>query len=276
MAAERRAAYDGSMSTSTAEEAEEELAPADRLVPRPHTAFDGIPYYDEVLDVPQSTAHRIMVTEMSAILSAVAQEADLRFLSDEPIWYIHPESDEQRAFYGDLVLARATDVTRITARELLTVIEIVSTNDRRREIKDRRYRHLLNEYNGVREFALVFPEVDDPRALVWYRLPEGELAYEEHVVGPGGGVRSERVPGLELRVLPRERWTPGYKVDVYYQGELRPRLLGERERAEHERARAEAERERAEAERERAEAERERAERLAERLRALGVEPEDT
>ncbi|MBX3270796.1 MAG: Uma2 family endonuclease [Sandaracinaceae bacterium] len=258
----------------TVEEADR--APADRLVPRMHTAFDGIPYYDAELDVPQTTAHRIMVTELSALLAAIAQEADLRFLSDEPIWYIHPESEEQRAFYGDLVLARATDVSRITARDLLTVIEVVSTNDRRRALKDMRLRRALNEYNGVREFALAFPELEDPRALVFCRLPDGELEYEEHVVGPGGSVRSEAVPGLELRVLPREQWTAGYKLDVYFRGELRPRLLGERERAGRERERAERERERAERERERAERERERAERLAERLRALGVDPEGT
>jgi hypothetical protein len=29
---------------------------------------------------------------MSAIFAAVAQEAGLSFLSDEPIWYLHPDT----------------------------------------------------------------------------------------------------------------------------------------------------------------------------------------
>lgn len=237
-----------------------------RLVPREHDAYGGSPYFDEELGVPQSKAHRVMVVETSAVLAAVAEEADLSYLSDEPIWYLHPETDEQKAYFGDCVLGHPVQTSRITAEDVLFVLEVVSTLDRRKELKDTRFQRLLNEYNAVPEFALAFPELEDARALTFCRLVDGE--YQEHVLGPGASVASASVPGLELRVLPREGWREGHKVDVYYRGQLRPRLAAERERAEQER-------ERAEQERERAEQERERAERLAARLRALGVEPDE-
>jgi Uma2 family endonuclease len=244
-----------------------------RPVPRVHTAFDGIPYFDEDLKVGQSKAHRIMASETAPILTAIAEEAGLLFLSDEPIWYLHPETDEQRVFYGDLVLARPVDPMRITSSDLLLVAEVVSTNDRRKELKDTRFQRLLNEYNAVPEFALVFPELEDPRALTWFRLVDGE--YAEEVIAPGASGRSHTVPALELRVRPRDAWAPGYKIDVFYRGELRPRLAAERARAEHEKARAEHEKARAEHEKARAEHEKARADALQARLRELGVEPGD-
>lgn len=240
--------------------------PRGALVPRVHTAFDGTPYFDNELGVPQTTAHRIMAVESGAVLAAIAKDAGLSYLSDEPIWYLHPETDEQKAFYGDCVIGKAVDTMRITAADVLLVIEVVSTNDRRKELKDTRFQRLLNEYNAVPELGLAFPEVDDPRALTWCRLRDGE--YEEHVVGSGGIVRSEAVPGLELRVLPRERWEPGHKIELWYRGELRPRLAGERARAQEARARADEERARADEERA-------RAERLAAHLRELGVDPDE-
>lgn len=232
---------------------------------RLHEAYGGTPYYDEELGVAQSPAHRVMVGESVPILASIAEEGGLTFSSDEPIWYWHPETDEQKAFFGDLVFARAVDRRRVTAADVLLVVEVVSTNDRRKELKDVRFQRLVNEYNEVPEFALVFPDVEDERALVWHRLVDGR--YEEQVVGPGGSVVSAAVPGLEVRVLPRERWAPGYKVDWYYRGELRPRLADERRRAEQERARAEQEKVRAEQEKA-------RAEQLAARLRALGIDPD--
>lgn len=213
---------------------------------------------DEKLNVAQSAAHRIMVGETIPILASIAEESGLLFLSDEPIWYLHPETDEQKPYYGDLVLARAVDRARITASDLLIAIEVVSTYDRRKELKDTQFQRLLNVYNDVPEFALVFPELEDARALTWHRLVDGQ--YQEQAVAPGGRVMSSAVPGLELVVLPRERWASGYKLEVYYGGELRPRLAGERERAQKEKARAEKEKE--------------RADRLAERLRALGIDPD--
>lgn len=230
-----------------------------RLEPRTHTAYAGTPYFDEELQVAQSTAHRVMVHEMSSILASIAADAGVLFLSDEPIWYLHPEDDEQKAYYGDCVLARAVDSKRITANDLSLVLEVVSTNDRRKELKDTRFQRLLNEYNDVPEFALLFPELDDARALTWYRLVDGN--YEEHAIAPGGRVESRAVSGLELRVLPRERWSAGRKVEVFFRGERRAPLAEERARAEQEKARAEQEKA--------------RAERLAERLRALGIDPDE-
>lgn len=267
----------------------EDSPPRGVLEPLEHTAFDGIPYYDHELDVPQSVAHGSVTVGLGAVLQLVADEAGCSYLSDNPIWYLHPETDEQRAYYGDCVLGKAVDLSRIMATDLLWVMEVVSTNDRRKELKDTRFQKLLNEYNAVPEFALAFPELGDPRALTWCRLVDG--VYQEHIVGPGASVHSDTVPGLELRVLPREQWTPGYKFDVYYRGELRPRYAGEHERAEQEKNRAEQEKNRAEqeknrandaearAEQEKARAEQEknraddaeaRAQRLAARLAELG------
>ncbi len=58
-----------------------------------HTAFDGTPFYDEELQVPQSGAHRIMIYGTGGVLESVAAEAGLVFLSDEPIWYLDPETE---------------------------------------------------------------------------------------------------------------------------------------------------------------------------------------
>jgi len=215
-----------------------------KLVARVHDPVDGIPYYDEELDVPQSRPHRVMVGEIMPVLAAIADEAGLTFLSDEPIWYLHPETDEQRVYYGDCALARVEETTRVTAEDLVLVIEIVSTNDRRKELKDVHFQRLLNERNGVPEFALAFPDADDPRTLRWFRLVDGR--YEEHDVAAGGQVRSREIPELELRVLPRDQWASGQKIAVYFRGEHRPSLSGERARAE----------------------------RLAAQLRALGIEPD--
>jgi Uma2 family endonuclease len=223
-----------------------------------HTDPGGTPYFDEDLQVGQLKPHRIMTSETTPILAALADEVGILFLADEPIWYLHPETDEQKVFFGDLVLARPVDHTRITSSDLLLVIEVVSTHDRRKELKDTRFQRLLNEYNGVPEFALVFPDADDPRALTWFRLVDGEYAQE--VIAPGACACSLVVPGLELRVRPREVWAPGHKIDVLYRGELRPRLAVERARAEQANARAEqanarAEQEKAQAEQAKAQAE---------------------
>jgi Uma2 family endonuclease len=235
-----------------------------RPVPRLHTDPGGTPYFDEDLQVGQLKPHRIMTSETTPILAALADEVGILFLADEPIWYLHPETDEQKVFFGDMVLARPVDHMRITSSDLLLVIEVVSTNDRRKELKDTRFQRLLNEYNGVPEFALVFPDVEDPRALTWFRIVGDE--YVEEVIAPGASACSSMVPGLEMRVRPREEWAPGYKIDVVYRGELRPRLAVERVRAEREKARAE--REKARAEREKAQAEQEKARADQEKARA--------
>lgn len=217
-----------------------------------HTAFDGTPYCDEDLKAAQSTAHRIMVHETGNVLASVAHEAGLRFLSDEPIWFIDPASDDQKAFYGDLVFARGeADTKRITADDLLLVIEVVTTTQRKKEIKDTGFQRTLNEYNEVPEFGLVFPEANDPRSVRWFRLVDGH--YEEIMLSPGAEVASSTIDGLVLRVRPQSEWEDGRKIDIYYKGVLRPVLIAERARAEKEKARADA---------------------LADKLRELGVDPD--
>jgi Uma2 family endonuclease len=261
---------------------------ASTLQPWEHNAFDGTPFYDEELEVAQNTAHRIMAHETGTVLASVAQEAGLLFLSDEPIWFKHPETDQQKVFYGDCVFARGdADHMRITAGDLLLVIEIVSTHYRKKEIKDTGFQRTLNEFNEVPEFALVFPDASDSRSIRWHRLVDGR--YEEISLSPGAEVASSTIEGLVLRVRPQPEWTDGRKIDVFYKGERRlvldeerarakqeaSRAKQEASRAEQEASRAEHEKARAEHEKARAEHEKARAERLAARLRELGFDPDD-
>ncbi len=238
----------------------------------------GIPYYDEELDVAQSPAHMAMVIELGSVLRALSEELGRPFLSDNPVWYLDVENDAQRVSCPDLALLDpGADVDRVTAADARWVAEVVSTKDRRLGIKDTRFQLAMNEYNEVPEFALLFPELEDARALRLYRLEEGR--YQELDVGPGGSVESHSVPGLELRVLPRPVWRPGRKVQIFYKGEHRPPLDEALARAEAERARAEAERARAEEAESRAEeaqsrAEEERARAERERARAEAAEAE--
>ena len=219
-----------------------------------HTAFEGTPYLDPELKVPHSKAHRILVQEIGPILSVLAKEAGLSYLSDEPIWFFDPGSDRQKAFYGDLVLAKGVDTLRITAEDLLLVMEVVTTSERRKEVKDTRFQLALNEYNGVPEFGLVFPDLDDKRALTWHRM-KGKR-YEERTVAAGEEVESSAVPGLGFRVKPENEWQEGRKLEVLWQGRRRLILEDEYARAEKGEARAEQEKARADA--------------LVARLRSLG------
>jgi Uma2 family endonuclease len=258
-----------------------------------HEGFEGIPYFDEDLQLAASNEHRTAVFEIGTVLETLAAENGLLFASDHPIWYFHPETDEQRRFYGDIVIARAVDIKTLTADAVLFAIEVVSTSDRRKEVKDTVFQRAVNEYNEVPEFGLVFPDLDDSRSLVWYTLDESGR-YREVSLSPGAEVAVAGMPGLVLRVKPSSKWEPGRKIDVVFRGEVRLPLRGERQRAEQERERAEQERQRAEQERERAEQERQRAEQereraeqereradrerhradiLAEKLRAMGIEP---
>lgn len=239
------------------------------LEARPHPPLpDDRPYYDPELKVPHSPAHMAMITDLASIFRALSEEVGWPVLSDNAIWFLEPQDDEQRISFPDLVLLKPqTDIARVTAASAQLVGEVVTTTERRKEVKDTRYQLALCEYNEVPELALFFPEIDDPRALSYHRFVDGR--YEALVISPGTSVRSESVPQLEFQVLPRDAWRPGRKVDVVYNGELRLPVAGERQRAEAERQRAEAERQRAETERQRAETERQRAE--AERQRADGL-----
>src|SRR5688572_28354188 len=134
------------------------------LEKRRHTDYgSGILFYDDELDVPGSKAHNRTGHRLGTLLCMLAERMDLELLSDNPIWYIDPRTGKQKAFYGDLVFARTSDAESVTANELLLAIEILSTNDSRREKKDTVFQRELNEHNSVPEFGLLFPELDDER-----------------------------------------------------------------------------------------------------------------
>ena len=218
-----------------------------RLERREHTAFVGTaPYFDEDLQVPQSPEHRRTISEVGSVLELIAKEAGLIYLSDHPIWYLHPETDEQKSFYGDLVIARQVDARRITAEDLLMVIEVVTTRERKKEIKDTVFQRAVNEYNGVPEFGLIYPDHADKRSMSWFTIDEENGRYREITLSPGSVVEPRAIPGLEIRVRPVEDWVPGRKLELYYLGEPRRGLEEERERAQ----------------------------RLEAKLRALGVDPD--
>jgi hypothetical protein len=63
-------------------------------------------------------------------------------------------------------------VSKDFRRELL-VLEVVSTHERRKELKDTCFQRDLNEYNKVPEFVMAFPELDDARALIVCRFVAG-------------------------------------------------------------------------------------------------------
>lgn len=121
-------------------------------------------------------------------------------------------------------------------------------------------RRAVAEYNGVREFGLIFPDLTDSRSLSWFAIDEVTGRYRETIVPSGAEVRSRTVPDLVLRALPRDQWGEGHKIAIVYRGQVRGNLRAERERAE-------------QADRW-AEAERERAAPLARRLRELGIDPD--
>ncbi|MBI2373193.1 MAG: Uma2 family endonuclease [Deltaproteobacteria bacterium] len=245
-----------------------------RLERRPHAPPEcDILLYDPELDVPSSKTHRIAVHDLISLLEPLASTLGLEFLSDQSIWYLDDKTDEQRTFYGDLVLSRATESA--TADDLACVIEVVSTNDPRKEKKDTVRQRRLNEANRVPEFGLYFPDLDDPRSFELFRFDEASGQYVS-IPAMNGRVRSSSVAGLEFQILPRSDWRDGRKLDVYFEGQrcLRrdeEQALGkqERSRAEQEKARADrAEQEKARAEQERAHAEHERAHAEQEKARA--------
>ncbi len=151
-----------------------------------------------------------------------------------------------------------TDRRHVTAGDLLLVIEVVTTTQRRKEVKDTVFQRALNEHNKVPELGLVFPDKGDPRSLQWHRLVDGR--YEEIALSEADKVESATIEGLVLRVKPQTDWEDGKKIDVCYRGEWRLRLDGERARSEQRQAQAEQEKA--------------RADRLAQRLRELGVDPD--
>lgn len=88
----------------------------------------------------------------------------------------------------------------------------------------------LNECDEVPEFALFFPELEDPRSLDFSRMVEGR--YEELKLSPGAEVAVGLVPGLVFRVKPRAEWRRGDEIEIFYRGELQRSVAGEPARAE--------------------------------------------
>jgi Uma2 family endonuclease len=241
----------------------------------------GTPYYDDELEMAQSIAHMQTIFYLGSLLNEVAQAADLRVVSDNPVWYWLPEVGVQRALYPDYALTATPSVARLTAPELVLALEVVSTADPIKEKKDTVVMRDHNAAHGVPEFVLIYPEPDDARSVVWHRDEERSGCYQVVPLPADRRYRSVAIPGLALEVLPPEEWTPGRKVRVWFQGqELRDRRTETRlreaaeQQAAQEAARAEQEAARAEQERAAKEQERARAERLAERLRALGIDPD--
>jgi hypothetical protein len=193
-----------------------------RAIPHPPEHYDGIPYYDHELDMPQSTAHGQMIHDFGQFLYQVATATGLRVFSDNPIWYWLEETEEQKPYYPDYALADPVDPARATARDLRLAVELVSTASAAKERKDRVRMRALNAANGVPEFLLLYPEPDDDRAVEWFGLDAASGTYRQWPLPVDRRYRSQSIPGLEIEVLPRLDWQPGRKVRLWYRGERLP------------------------------------------------------
>jgi hypothetical protein len=244
----------------------------------PPDATIGIPYFDDEFDMPQSTAHAAMIRDLGGFLDRLADWTGLRILSDNPIWYWIHEDEKQRILYPDYALARTATPQRAMATELRLALEVVSTERAEKERKDSERMRKRNAANGVPEFGLLYPELDDARALRWFQLDEVSGQYREASLAENGRFVSLAVPGLEVEVLPQPAWRLGRKIRLWYQGARIPSAEEEGQRADQEARRAEQEARRAEQQAKRAEqlaqrateAEAENA-RLRERLRQAGL-----
>ncbi len=229
--------------------------------------------------MPTSSTHNAAVLDLRNKLEPIAKKLGLELMSDEAIWYLDPDTDEQKSLYPDLAFVKSRD--SVTAEDALLVIEIVSTHERRKERKDTIRQRVTNEANKVPEFGLYFPDVDDQRVLDLFQFDRTTgLAMPARAVN--GRFISTSVRGLEFQVLPKSEWKDGVKIDVYFEGkrclsadEERQRANQEAQRANQEAQRANQEAQRADQEAQRADQEGSRAARLAARLRALGIDPED-
>ena len=220
-----------------------------------------IPYFDEELGVGHLGAHELAVRFFGNALNYIARRLGLVYHSDYPVRYFNHRQRKQKQYYPDFHLAKAETPERVIADDLLLALEVVSITDRRKEIKDTIIMPALNEYNRVGEFVLYFPDVEDERTLIWRRLDRKTGKY--FLVGPDadGFYVSANVPELRMRVLPREEWESGRKIEIFLGAEFIP---------EYEQLIEEVEQAREEVEQERLRAE--RAEREAERIRDEAAE----
>ena len=219
-----------------------------------------VPYCDEDLRLIALLPHTLAVRFFQSVLEPVASGAGLRLFSDNPVRYVHPELQEERDYGPDIVLAGGSAGERTLAAHLRLVIEVVSTQDSRKERKDTVFTPSLNLANDVPEFALFFPDVWDSRSFELHVRDPNLRCYRPVAADAQGRWESSSVPGLAFVLLPRTEWREGRKLDGYWRGQ---RV------ADAEEARAELARQRQSAE----EHER-RAEALAAKLRALGIDPD--
>jgi len=242
--------------------------------------MDGIPYYDEEFAMAQSDAHRKNIYFLGGLLDRVAAVAGLRGVSDYPIWYWILEEDRQTPLYPDYALTANASIQALTAKDLLWVLEVVTTSKPAKMHKDTVRMRDYNAFHGVPEFVLLFPEPEDSRSVVWHQYDASTGAYQVVALPADRRYRSQAIPGLELEVLEPSAWTAGRKVRVYYQGkEFRDAQVEEqaREAAERQAQHAQQAREAAERQAQHAQQAREAAERQVEqllaRLKQAGIEP---
>ena len=186
-----------------------------KLQPLEHTDFGScIPYYDEELELMQGEAHKRAIAKYLPCFEWIEGKLDLSFLSDQPIWFYNPKKGKQEALAGDLVLAKKSDVSKITAESILFYMEVVSTDDPRRERRDTLEKKPLCEYNEVPEFGLYFPDLKDARVFELYRLVNG--VYYPVSENQYGIWCSEMIEGLCIERLTEDEWKEGIKIRIWY------------------------------------------------------------
>ncbi|MCB1192302.1 MAG: hypothetical protein KDK90_17785 [Leptospiraceae bacterium] len=260
------------------------------LQKKQHTNFgSGIPYYDDELKMPQSKEHEIAINYLSYAFKFIAKDLRLGSISDHPVWYLMPKPKKeikQKVIYPDLCVSRNTDTSQVTSEDLLLCLEVVSTERKRKELKDRIIMKDLNEYNRVPEFVLIYPRASDNRIIEYYTFDGyGYTLLEKQ----GGEYQSTVLEGLSIREIPRDDWKNGEKVEVLYKGEILVRYdelwdVVNQERLEKEKQKQTANQERLEKEKQKQIANQERlekekhkqvAEKLAEKLKELGINPNE-
>ena len=179
-----------------------------RLVRREHEDYGDlcIPYYDEELDVAAGKPHAQVIMDFGGALRRVARYAGLEFLTDNPIWLWDRRAGKQKTFFADLALSTCFD-GRDLADDIALIVEVVTTSHAAKMRKDTVTQKDLYEFNGIPEFVLFFPDLDDDRVLVWYRLVEGR--YQEHEAVSNRFV-SQSVPGHASAARPMATGPQGH------------------------------------------------------------------
>lgn len=234
-----------------------------------HTDFgSGRPYFDDELKMSQSIEHEIAINYLSYCFKYIAKNLQMTCLSDHPVWYLltKPKNGKiQKALYPDLCISKELDHTRVTAEDLLFCLEVVSTERRRKEVKDTIIMKGRNEYNKVAEFVLIFPKSSDNRVIEYYHFNGSHYI---PILQQEGEYFSRVLKGLSFREIPRDDWKNGEKVEVLFNGKILIRYDELWDNLEEEQKRVVREQKRAEKERSEKEL-------LAKKLRELGFDPNE-